>query len=1047
MKKSSYLLSLGFFLCLAIAAKEVSSYKILMVFPSFSASHLIVASGLLKGLAKMGHEVTMVSSFPQPKPLKNYRDVVLPLEDIDKDSMISEFVKSAGNQWDHFMKLPDMINKFYEVANRTMSNPEFKKIMQEESFDLLILGPMGNQFLCGLAHHFKCPWVIMSQVQPMLMTTQHVGNPVSVASTPQAALGYRAPMTFTQRLQNFLVTGVEVLVTKYFQYLDRTYYESIFSKYNFPSFDETARNVSLVLVNHHFSQGHLRANVPALVEIGGIHIEDETDPLPKDIQEFLDSATDGAIFFSFGSNVKSSLLPQEKINAIIKCFGQLKEKVIFKWENDDLPNKPENIMIGKWLPQRDILAHRNIKLFVSHGGLGSIAEAKYRGVPLIGVPFFGDQMGNVAVVAEEGWAYQLNFDDLTEETFSKALTEVLTNSKYGDIARKSAQLYKDRPQTALETANFWIEYVIRHKGAPHMRSHAVHLNFWQNNSIDVLAFIVVIIILVVKTLVLTTKFLCRRLKKKIFTQKYKQFHNQGQMIRIIVLCTFVTLLATQCHGAKILLAFPTPSRSHMIGVSALMKGLAARGHSVTVMSSFPQEKPIENYKDVVLKTDNAIQSVITEFAKNAGSQAGFFSRFSDIINMSLRAANNSFHEEAWQKVMREESFDLVVVGMFFNNFIIGLGDHFKCPVMGIFSGGVTEVINSMTGNPSAVASAPHFFLGKVKEMDFMTRVKTFLFNGFEKLMWQYVNYKEKQFYISNFPSPKYKSYEEMQKNMSLFFVNDHFSVGSPRPLVPAVVEVGGIHIKNKPDPLPQRIQEFIDGAEHGVVFFSLGSNVKSSFLPQEKLDAILKTFSKLKQRVLFKWETDSLPNQPENVMTQKWMPQSDILAHKNVRVFVAHGGLGGITEAKFHGVPIVGIPFFADQMTNLATASREGWAVVMQLDDLTEETFSRAIKEVLDNPSYKNVVQGISTLFRDRPQTALETAIYWTEYVIRHRGAPHLQSHAVHLNFFQQNSLDVIAFFAIVIFIIFKVCALALCFCCRKITKSKGSSSKKSKRE
>lgn len=114
--------------------------------------------------------------------------------------------------------------------------------------------------------------------------------------------------------------------------------------------------------------------------------------------------------------------------------------------------------------------------------------------------------------------------------------------------------------------------------------------------------------------------------------------------------------------------------------------------------------------------------------------------------MSLRAANNSFHEEAWQKVMREESFDLVVVGMFFNNFIIGLGDHFKCPVLGIFSGGVTEIINSMTGNPSAVASAPHFFLGKVKEMDFMTRVKTFLFNAFEKLMWQYVNYKEKQFY-------------------------------------------------------------------------------------------------------------------------------------------------------------------------------------------------------------------------------------------------------------------------------------------------------------
>lgn len=170
------------------------------------------------------------------------------------------------------------------------------------------------------------------------------------------------------------------------------------------------------------------------------------------------------------------------------------------------------------------------------------------------------------------------------------------------------------------------------------------------------------------------------------------------------------------------------------------------------------------------------------------------------------------------------------------------------------------------------------------------------------------------------------------------------------------------------------------------------------------------------------------------------------LANEKVRVFVSHGGLGGINEAKYHGVPIVGIPFFADQMSNLASAENEGWAQVVDLKDLTEETFTRAILEIVNNKKYKDVIQGISTLYRDRPASALDTAVYWAEYVIRHKGAPHLQSHAVQLNFLQRTSIDVIAFVALVFLIMFKIIAFSLCFCWRKVTKSGSTSTKKTRR-
>jgi glucuronosyltransferase len=50
--------------------------------------------------------------------------------------------------------------------------------------------------------------------------------------------------------------------------------------------------------------------------------------------------------------------------------------------------------------------------------------------------------------------------------------------------------------------------------------------------------------------------------------------------------------------------------------------------------------------------------------------------------------------------------------------------------------------------------------------------------------------------------------------------------------------------------------------------------------------AFLEAFSKIKQRVLWKWETDSLPGQPSNVKMGKWLPQSDILGELTLLVYM-----------------------------------------------------------------------------------------------------------------------------------------------------------------
>lgn len=63
-----------------------------------------------------------------------------------------------------------------------------------------------------------------------------------------------------------------------------------------------------------------------------------------------------------------------------------------------------------------------------------------------------------------------------------------------------------------------------------------------------------------------------------------------------------------------------------------------------------------------------------------------------------------------------------------------------------------------------------------------------------------------------------------------------------------------MHIKKKTNPLPDDIQKFIDGSPHGVVYFSLGGNLNSSAMPTEKQQAIIQSLSKLKERIIWKWD-------------------------------------------------------------------------------------------------------------------------------------------------------------------------------------------------
>lgn len=143
-------------------------------------------------------------------------------------------------------------------------------------------------------------------------------------------------------------------------------------------------------------------------------------------------------------------------------------------------------MIRQWLPQTDILAHKNIVLFISHGGMFSNFEAINYGIQLLLIPFVGDQYRNAHRVESTGYGKMLDFKKLTNESLLEALNEMLTCTKYSQKAKEISAIFGANQVHPMDEFIWWIEYVIKFRGAKHLKSHAVDMSLFTYLSLDVI---------------------------------------------------------------------------------------------------------------------------------------------------------------------------------------------------------------------------------------------------------------------------------------------------------------------------------------------------------------------------------------------------------------------------------------------------------------------------------------------------------------------------------------------------------------------------------
>ncbi|XP_030647794.1 UDP-glucuronosyltransferase 2A1-like isoform X3 [Chanos chanos] len=443
--------------------------------------------------------------------------------------------------------------------------------------------------------------------------------------------------------------------------------------------------------------------------------------------------------------------------------------------------------------------------------------------------------------------------------------------------------------------------------------------------------------------------------------------------------------------------------SHWINLKPVLDTLVDRGHHVTVLlpnaSIFMDlnETTSYNYENfnVSLSTSdlkNAMERFFrfSMYEMDHMNSIEIFFKFFEIISkhldMVLVYCDGLLHSEPVLDRLRKGKYDVIFVDPVYPCSEL-IAEMLDIPLVYTLRISMANAMERLCGQTPAPPSYVPGAMSKLTDnMTFSDRIKNFLFYMSQDAMSLYMWRRFDKYYSDYLGRPT--TFCEMMGKADIWLIRTYWDFEYPRPFLPNFKYVGGIHCRPA-KPLP---------------------------------------------KVLWRYSGEKPETLAPNTRLYDWMPQNDLLGHPKTKAFITHGGTNGIYEAIYHGVPMVGIPMFGDQSDNMVHMKSKGAAVIMDFNSMETKDLVDGLKAVINDPSYKENAMRLSRIHHDRPVHPRDEAVFWIEFVMRHKGAKHLRVQAHNLTWYQYHSLDVFAFLlaiiALVLFIFYKILKSCVVRCC-----------------
>ncbi|XP_001916485.3 UDP-glucuronosyltransferase 2C1 isoform X1 [Equus caballus] len=488
-------------------------------------SHWINLKVILEELHLRGHEITIL--VPSPSLLMDHTKIPFNVEilqlPVTKETLLEElntvlyvaaFELPKLSWWDMQVKLTEMSNRFSRTAKRVcdsaITNKELLSRLQAAKFDICISDPLS---FCGelLAELLDIPFVYSFRFSfGNFIERLCAGLPTSSSYVPGSTSGLTDNMTFVQRLRNWFLYVMSGVIYSYFLLPEwNEYYSKVLGKPT--TVCETMGKAEMWLIRTSWEFEFPYPYLPHFEFVGGLHCK-PAKPLPKELEEFVQSSgKDGVVIFTLGSMIHN--LTEEKSNMIASALAQIPQKVLWRYTGKKPDTLGPNTRLYDWIPQNDLLGHPKTRAFITHCGTNGIYEAIYHGVPMVGIPMFGDQVDNIARIKAKGAAVDVDMRTMTSSDLLKALKAVINNPSYKENAMRLSRIHHDQSVKPLDRAVFWIEFVMRHKGAKHLRPASYNLTWYQYHSLDVLGFLLACVATIIFLVTKCCLFCCWKFGK------------------------------------------------------------------------------------------------------------------------------------------------------------------------------------------------------------------------------------------------------------------------------------------------------------------------------------------------------------------------------------------------------------------------------------------------------------------------------------------------------------------------------------------------------
>ncbi|XP_060786948.1 UDP-glucuronosyltransferase 2A1-like [Neoarius graeffei] len=500
----------------------------ILVYP-VEGSRWINTDTILRELHKRGHELTVIRSsrglIPENAP--HYKSLTIPVtQSIHFDVpdqmvlLMKKYIESRVSKWPVFslialyQELFNFIAQAHgvqaEMLRTILEDKTLIKNLQNSKFDLILTDPLYGSGVVlgsylGLPLVFNVRWIMTTEAHFAIAP-----SPLSYVPTFGSEVSDK--MTLTDRLKNLLYGAVNRYVD---HMIYKPTYQSIIDEFIDPETDifYLIQGADVWLMRVDFVFEFPRPTMPNVVYIGGFQCK-PSRPLPDELERFMQSSGEhGVILMSFGTRFENVGFDLTGIFA--SAFAHLPQKVVWRHIGPKPSTVGNNTLILDWIPQNDLLGHPKTKVFITHGGTNGIYEAIYHGVPMLAIPLIIDQFDNMVHLKAKGIGEVLEVTELNVDTLTQALKNILDEKQpYMENMEKISSLYHDTPLKPMDSIIFWLEFVMRHKGAAHLRTESYKMPCYAYYNVDIYAIILCVFMISFLLFGLICKLLLKALKRK-----------------------------------------------------------------------------------------------------------------------------------------------------------------------------------------------------------------------------------------------------------------------------------------------------------------------------------------------------------------------------------------------------------------------------------------------------------------------------------------------------------------------------------------------------